>query len=135
MSNVSWGECRFGGMVVIQNQEWPPHFSSSRHDFGIAGASASQNRNRLTDYGGQILSTYLPPNSPRRRPSWVCTCRPCHQKNYIIGDILRPLHPSCLTWNGYAPAANSTKTKMSSGISVSNADARQPIVFQSNVQK
>ena len=34
-------------MVLVRNQEWPPHFTDLRSGFGHEGANASQNRNGL----------------------------------------------------------------------------------------
>ena len=43
ISNAWFGEGRFGGIVLVQIQGWPPHFLTS----ATAGANALQNRKPL----------------------------------------------------------------------------------------
>jgi len=47
MSNVRRDERRRGGMVLVRNQEWPPHFTGLGHGFADKGANVLQNRNGL----------------------------------------------------------------------------------------
>ena len=44
---MSWDWGRPGGMVLVQDQEWPPHFTELERGFGSNGVYAVQERNEL----------------------------------------------------------------------------------------